>query len=89
MATTMTVKGQVTIPKEVRDAVGIQPGDKVEVRATGAGTVIIEKPNAQDDYDRRLQRVADMRLIPDGLTTDEIMKMTRGDPAEDPPLKQK
>jgi AbrB family looped-hinge helix DNA binding protein len=29
--TTITVKGQVTLPKKVRDAVGLKPGDVVEV----------------------------------------------------------
>ncbi len=43
MSTAVTVKGQVTLPKEVRDKVGIKPGDRVEVRATAAGTVVIEK----------------------------------------------
>ena len=43
MATTVTVKGQVTLPKSVRDAVGIKPGDRVEVRATASGGVLIEK----------------------------------------------
>lgn len=89
MTTTMTVKGQVTIPKAVREATGIKPGDAVEVRATTAGAVIIEKPKADDDYKARLMRVAKMGLIRDKMTTDEFMKMTRGDPAEDPPLKPK
>ncbi|HEX2215489.1 MAG TPA: AbrB/MazE/SpoVT family DNA-binding domain-containing protein, partial [Xanthobacteraceae bacterium] len=39
MATTVTVKGQVTIPKQVRDAAGIKPGDRVEVRASASGAV--------------------------------------------------
>ena len=34
MTTTVTVKGQVTLPKEVREKAGIKPGDKVEVRET-------------------------------------------------------
>jgi AbrB family looped-hinge helix DNA binding protein len=85
MATTVTVKGQVTLPKKVRDAAGIKPGDKVEVRATASGTVVIEKPNAHDDYKARLYALAKRRLIR-GITTDEMMKETRGDPTEDPPL---
>ncbi len=83
MATTVTVKGQVTLPKKVRDAAGIQPGDKVEVRATAAGGVIIEKAGADDGYKRRLYDIARRRPIR-GITTDEFMKELRGDPAEDP-----
>ena len=83
MATTVTVKGQVTLPKSVRDAAGIKPGDRVEVRATASGGVLIEKPAAASEYRRRLEEVARRRLIQG--TTDEIMKELRGDPAEDPP----
>jgi antitoxin PrlF len=78
MTTTVTVKGQVTLPKKVRDAVGIQPGDRVEVRATAAGGVIIEKPGAMSDYRQRIEEVAKRRIIR-GATTDEIMDMTRGE----------
>jgi antitoxin PrlF len=84
METTVTVKGQVTLSKKVRDAVGIKPGDRVEVRPTAAGTVIIEKSRAADDYKARLLALGKKRLIR-GITTDELMKMTRGDPAQDPP----
>ena len=35
-------RGQVTLPKEVRRAAGIEPGDKVMVRATKPGMVEIE-----------------------------------------------
>ena len=83
MATTVTVKGQVTIPKRVRDAAGIKPGDRVEVRASSAGMVTIEKPEAAGEYARMLRRVAKRRLVR-GITTDEILRQTRGDPAEDP-----
>lgn len=83
--TTVTVKGQVTLPKAVREAAGIKPGDKVEVRATASGAVIVEKKNLQDDYKARLYALAKRRLVR-GMTTDEMMRETRGDPAEDPPL---
>jgi antitoxin PrlF len=86
VSTTVTVKGQVTIPKDVRDAIGIKPGDKVEVRATASGAVIITKLGARDDYRARLYALAKKRVIR-GITTDELMELTRGDPALDPPLK--
>jgi antitoxin PrlF len=80
---TMTVKGQITVPKAVRDAVGLKPGDKVEVRATASGGVYIEKPGKQSAYRRKLEAISRRRLIR-GVNTDEFMKMMRGDPDEDP-----
>lgn len=77
MTTTVTVKGQVTLPKDVRDAVGIGPGDKVEVRATASGAIIIEKPGTRGDYKARLYEIAKRRIIR-GITGDELMDMTRG-----------
>ena len=37
MAASVTSKGQVTIPKRVRDALGITPGSKVEFDLEGGG----------------------------------------------------
>ena len=37
MAVSVTSKGQVTIPKRVREALGITPGSKVEFDVTGGG----------------------------------------------------
>ncbi|HWK94036.1 MAG TPA: AbrB/MazE/SpoVT family DNA-binding domain-containing protein [Pseudolabrys sp.] len=83
MTTTVNAKGQVTLPKKIRDASGIKPGDKVEVRATASGGVYIEKAGKKDDYKARLYALAEQRLFGDG-TTDEIMKELRDDPDLDP-----
>jgi antitoxin PrlF len=69
----------------VLDAVGLKAGDKVEVRATATGGVYIEKPGASQSYRERLEALAKRRVIRN-ISTDELMKMTRGDPAEDPPV---
>lgn len=84
MTTRVTVKGQVTLPKKVRETAGIKPGDRVDVIATAHGGVLIEKPGARDRYAAKLRALAKRKLVRGD--TDELMKMTRGDPAEDPPL---
>ncbi|MEK0083076.1 AbrB/MazE/SpoVT family DNA-binding domain-containing protein [Benzoatithermus flavus] len=44
MATaTMTSKGQLTVPKEIRDQLGLKPGDKVELVPSGDDRVVMRK----------------------------------------------
>ena len=43
MSTTVTTKGQVTIPKQVRDALDIHPGDRVEIETDGTGGARLKK----------------------------------------------
>ena len=43
MATTVTSKGQVTIPKPVRDRLGIKPGNAVEFALAADGRVVLVK----------------------------------------------
>ena len=38
---TLTSKGQVTIPKDIRTGLGIKPGDRVSFTAMPDGTVIM------------------------------------------------
>jgi AbrB family looped-hinge helix DNA binding protein len=76
--TTITVKGQVTLPKEVRDAAGLKPGDKVDIRATASGGIYIERPGALRAYGERLDALAKRRPIRD-ITTDAFMKASRGE----------
>lgn len=79
MTTTVTAKGQVTIPKAVREAAGIKPGDRVDVEATASGGVYIKKPRTSSEYRKRLLALAKRRLIRDGMTTDEFMELMRGE----------
>lgn len=75
----ITSKGQVTIPKEIRDAFGLLPGTEVEFVAE-EGQVKVRKleggrTRGQEIVDR-LKR-ASGGDIP--LSTEEIMRMTRGE----------
>ena len=45
MATTITSKGQVTIPKKVRDHLGVKPGDRLEFHIDETGNVHLEPGN--------------------------------------------
>jgi AbrB family looped-hinge helix DNA binding protein len=76
MATTVTSKGQVTIPKPVRDRLGIAPGSKVDFELTEDGNAVLRKVGrvrARPSRFARLRGTATTKL-----TTDEIMKLTRG-----------
>lgn len=42
-STSMTSKGQITIPKAIRDSLGLKPGDKVEF-IMGKNREVIFKP---------------------------------------------
>ena len=41
MTTTLTVKGQVTIPKQIRDALGLKQGAAVKFAVNKQGEVVI------------------------------------------------
>ncbi len=82
----MTRKSQVTVPKTVREALGVGPGSNVGFEKRGDAFVLVnldtrlgESPGAQ--LVRHLQE-STRRLRAEGkmldLTTDEIMEMTRG-----------
>ncbi len=44
-AARVTSKGQVTVPKAVRDALGIETGDEVVFRVEGSRAVLAKTPN--------------------------------------------
>ncbi len=75
MTTRVTIKGQVTVPKPVRDHLGIQPGSTVDFELTPTGQVVLVKVGGR----RPVSRFAQLRgRAGPGLTTDEIMALTRG-----------
>jgi antitoxin PrlF len=77
MASTVTSKGQVTLPKPLRDLLGIGPGSIVDFERAPDGRIVLVKVEKNSKASRfaRLHGHAGR-----GLTTDEIMAMTRGEP---------
>ena len=76
MPTTVTRKGQVTIPKLVREHLGIVPGSRVEFRRATDGSIVIEKADGTRQPSRFTKLLG---IAGPGPSTDEIMAITRGD----------
>jgi antitoxin PrlF len=74
----VTTKGQVTIPLEIRRALGITPGTELSFRLRGSRIEVEKSAGAG----RGAEVVRRLRGAPGwtGLTTDELMSLTR-DPA--------
>ena len=81
MSTNLTSKGQVTIPKHIRDALQLLPGAAVEFAVNAGGEVVLQpaglprKKGAprKDRFDAVRGR-ADVRW-----RTDELMELLRAD----------
>ena len=90
MAHQVTVKGQVTIPKRVRDYLGIGPGSGVEFEVDTKGDVLLRKagrPSKGATQRSRFDAIRGTRKS--GMSTDEIMNLLRGydEDARDPGFK--
>jgi antitoxin PrlF len=76
VSTTVTSKGQVTIPKRVRDLLGIGPGSMIDFERAPDGRIVLVKVQKKS----RPNRFARLRgHAGKGLSTAEIMAMTRGE----------
>ena len=76
----ITTKGQVTIPVEIREKLGLLPSSEVEFEVVGQA-VRIRKVRRAEGPGRRGKSIV-QRLRGRGsvrMTTDEILALTRGD----------
>jgi AbrB family looped-hinge helix DNA binding protein len=86
----ITSKGQVTVPKHIRDRLGISPGDEVGFREEGQAVILdVPKPDVNENAGQRAVRVLGEfgdRMRREGkidpyfanMTTDQIMEELRG-----------
>ncbi|WP_217573221.1 AbrB/MazE/SpoVT family DNA-binding domain-containing protein [Mesorhizobium sp. GbtcB19] len=79
----VTTKGQVTIPKQIRDHLGIGPGSEVKFVATdeGARLVAINENLSKEEASRRFRKtLASMAGTLDlkGMDADEYVEWLRG-----------
>lgn len=75
----ITSKGQVTIPKQIREEMGLLPGTEVEFVRKGHEIQVRKLSGGRTRGDEIVEhlRKASGGDIP--LTTDEIMALTRGE----------
>lgn len=78
MSTTLTSKGQVTIPKQIRDALNLVPGCAVDFAVNRDGEVVIHKagarPSRKPDRFEAARGKADVKW-----RTDDLMILLRGE----------
>lgn len=79
MEATVAERGQITLPKAVRDALGLTKGTTLKVELDG-GRIILRK-----DVSEALRRVRGTFKLVEGIeTTDEAMRAIRGRAPGDP-----
>jgi AbrB family looped-hinge helix DNA binding protein len=77
---TVTTKGQVIIPKPVRDLLKIGPGSIVEFVMEPDGRIVLRKASDAADAALPANRFDRLRgSVGARLSTDEIMALTRGE----------
>ncbi|MDP9342111.1 MAG: AbrB/MazE/SpoVT family DNA-binding domain-containing protein [Actinomycetota bacterium] len=74
MKAVVSEKGQVTIPKRLRERLGIRPGQVLEFEEE-AGRLVATKAIPEEDPVDAVFGILDL-----GMSTDEFMRELRGDP---------
>jgi AbrB family looped-hinge helix DNA binding protein len=72
-------RGQVTIPKPIRDRMGLRAGQRVEIEESH-GRIVLRKVYDDDP----IARIYGTLKLPDGWDTDTAIEAMRG-PADLPP----
>lgn len=77
MTTTLTSKGQVTIPKPIREALHLQPGSPVDFVVNDQGQVVIIPAQSAMPSEDRFARVRGTATVK--WRTDTLMQLLRDD----------
>ena len=72
MTTVLTSDGQIAIPREVIERLGLTPGEAMEVQSQG-DLLVAWKKTGNDPFGRWRGR----GTVPAGQTTDEYLRLTR------------
>jgi antitoxin PrlF len=81
MPTTITRKGQVTIPKHIRDALQLEPGHTVDFSVNRAGEVVLQRAKRAPPRKRATDPFAAVRGRAEvKWRTHDLMKLLRDEP---------
>jgi AbrB family looped-hinge helix DNA binding protein len=75
----LTTKGQVTIPQAIRERLGMLPYSEVEFDVVGDSVRIRKKIGTKTRGQRLIEHLRRGHKPMPGMTTDELMALTRGD----------
>ena len=75
----VTTKGQVTIPQDIRERLGILPHSEVEFDVVGDSVRIRKKKGSKTRGQLLIEHLRRGPKPMPGMTTDELMAMTRGE----------
>lgn len=75
----MTSKGQVTIPVDARRELGLGPGHDLDFEIVGDAIQIKKAAGPRQGHGQRVVEALRGRGGASGMSTDEIMALTRGD----------
>lgn len=88
----LTSKYQATIPKGIRDTLGLKTGDLVRFRIDADGHAVIERAGDDAQFEQRraqivkgvqeARRIYKAEGVPLGMSNAEFFDMMRGPPAE-------
>lgn len=73
----ITSKGQVTIPQEIRERLGLWPHTEVEFVAQGDAVYLRKAADADSRGRRLVQHLRGKGTV--AMTTDQILALTRGE----------
>jgi bifunctional DNA-binding transcriptional regulator/antitoxin component of YhaV-PrlF toxin-antitoxin module len=86
MKTILTSEGQITIPKSILEATGLEPGAEFTVLVSEAGDLVLRQEGKREELrPDRFERALGSAEIKFGCTTDEYMEFLRDYESDPPP----
>ena len=90
METTVTTKGQLTLPQEIRRALGIDAGTVLEVELGPKGSIVLRKKPTPGFFDQFVALQADSAPYPTGDAAREALRVAEDQgPSEAAPSAKK